>query len=48
MNIQDSLIKLWDSTGIANFVQPVDPNITNSFEQFLHQFGNHLVMKKYQ
>lgn len=39
MNIADSLCKLWESTGIANFVQPVDPNITNGFEQFLHQFG---------
>lgn len=38
MNIADSLYKLWQSTGIANFVQPVDPSITNGFEQFLHQF----------
>ena len=26
MNIVDSLYKLWQSTGIANFIQPVDPN----------------------
>ena len=25
MNIVDSLYKLWQSTGIANFIQPVDP-----------------------
>ena len=39
MNITDSLYKLWQSTGVANFVLPVDPNITSGFEQFLHQFG---------
>ncbi len=44
MNIQDSLMKLWESTGIANFVQPVDPNITNGFEQFLHQFGSPIML----
>ena len=44
MNITDSLMKLWDSTGIANFVQPVDPNITNGFEQFLHQFGSPIML----
>ena len=35
MNLVDSLYKLWQSTGIANFIQPVDSNITNGFEQFL-------------
>ena len=44
MNIADSLYKLWQSTGIANFVQPVDPNITNGFEQFLHQFGSPIMI----
>ena len=39
MNIEESLLKLWKSTGIANFIQPADPTITNSAEQFLHQFG---------
>lgn len=44
MNIADSLYKLWQSTGIANFVQPVDPSITNGFEQFLHQFGSPIMI----
>ena len=44
MNIQDSLLKLWESTGIANFVQAADPNITNGFEQFLHQFGSPIML----
>ena len=44
MNIEESLMKLWESTGIANFVQPVDPNITNGFEQFLHQFGSPIML----
>ena len=39
MNIQDGLMTLWQSTGIANFVKPEDPTITNGFEQILHQFG---------
>ena len=39
MNIQDGLMTLWQSTGIANFVKPEDPTITNAFEQVLHQFG---------
>ena len=29
MNIQDGLMTLWQSTGIANFVKPEDPTITN-------------------
>lgn len=44
MDITESLIKLWNSTGVANFVQPVDPNITNGFEQFLHQFGSPIMI----
>ena len=44
MNLVDSLYKLWQSTGIANFIQPVDPNITNGFEQFLHQFGSPIMI----
>ncbi len=39
MDITESLIKLWNSTGIANFVRPEDPNIASGFEQFLHQYG---------
>ena len=44
MNLAESLEKLWNSTGIANFVLPVDPNITNAFEQFLHQFGSPIML----
>ena len=44
MNIADSLYKLWQSTGIANFVQPADPSITSGFEQFLHQFGSPIMI----
>ena len=44
MNIVDSLYKLWQSTGIANFIQPADPTITSGFEQFLHQFGSPIMI----
>ena len=44
MNLAESLEKLWNSTGIANFVLPADPNITNVFEQFLHQFGSPIML----
>ncbi len=44
MNLAESLEKLWNSTGIANFVLPADPNITNAFEQFLHQFGSPIML----
>ena len=44
MNLAESLEKLWNSTGIANFVLPADPNITNTFEQFLHQFGSPIML----
>ena len=44
MDIQESLNILWNSTGIANFVKPVDPTITNGFEQFLHQFGSPIML----
>ena len=44
MNITESLIKLWESTGIANFVQPADPSIASGFEQFLHQFGSPIML----
>ena len=44
MNIADSLYKLWQSTGIANFVQPADPSITSGFEQFLHQYGSPIMI----
>ena len=44
MNIEESLIKLWESTGIANFIQPADPAITSFAEQFLHQFGSPIML----
>lgn len=39
MNIADIFQQLWQTTGIYNFIKPVDPTITSGFEQFLHQFG---------
>ena len=44
MNIQEGLMTLWQSTGIANFVKPEDPTITNAFEQVLHQFGSPIML----
>ena len=39
MNIQDGLLKLWESTGIMTILKDPDPNITNCVEQFLHVHG---------
>ena len=39
MNVADVFQQLWQSTGIYNFVKPVDPTIESALEQFLHQFG---------
>ena len=39
MNIQDGLLKLWESTGIMTILKAPDPNITNCVEQFLHVHG---------
>ena len=39
MNIEESLSKLWQSTGLANFIQPENANLTSGIEQFLHQYG---------
>ena len=44
MNINEGLITLWKSTGIANFVQPADPTITSGFEQFLHMYGSPIMI----
>ncbi len=44
VNIGEILTQLWHETGLYNFVQPVDPNITNGFEQFLHQFGSPIML----
>ena len=39
MNIQEGLLKLWESTGIMTILKDTDPNITNCVEQFLHVHG---------
>ena len=39
MNIEEGLLKLWNSTGIMNILKEPDPNITNAVEQFLHVHG---------
>ena len=39
MNIQDGLLKLWESTGIMTILKEPDTNITNCVEQFLHVHG---------
>ena len=39
MNLNEVFQQLWLSTGLANFVQPANSEITNGFEQVLHQFG---------
>ncbi|MBE7712127.1 MAG: sodium ion-translocating decarboxylase subunit beta [Cyanobacteria bacterium SIG26] len=44
MDLKEGLLALWQTTGIMNMVQPVDPNITNGFEQFLHQFGHPIML----
>jgi hypothetical protein len=44
MQLTEGLIKLWESTGLYNIVAPADPTITNTTEQFLHQFGNPIML----
>ena len=44
MNISEIFQQLWHTTGLYNFVQPADPNITSAFEQFLHQFGSPIML----
>ena len=39
MNVAEVFQQLWQSTGIYNFIKPVDPTIESALEQFLHQFG---------
>ena len=39
MNIQEGLLKLWESTGIMTILKDPDPNITNGIEQILHIHG---------
>ena len=43
MNLIESLEKLWNSTGIANFIQPADPTLSGA-EQFLHMFGSPIML----
>ena len=44
ISIQDGLLNLWNSTGIVNFVLPADPTIQNCVEQFLHMYGQILMV----
>ena len=44
ISIQDGLLNLWNSTGIVNFVLPADPSIQNCVEQFLHMYGQILMV----
>ena len=39
MNIQEGLLKLWESTGIMTILKDPEPSITNSVEQILHVHG---------
>ena len=44
VSIQDGLNNLWNSTGIVNFVLPADPAIENCVEQFMHMYGQILMV----
>lgn len=44
MIFSEGLLNLWHSTGIYNMVEKADPAITNSVEQFLHQFGHPIML----
>ena len=44
MELVEGLQNLWQSTGIMNFVQPADPNITNVVEQFMHMHGSWIMI----
>ena len=44
MNIQEGLLKLWESTGIMTILNAPDPNITNSVEQILHVHGSWIMI----
>ena len=39
MDIQEGLLKLWESTGIMTILKEPDPSMTNCVEQFLHVHG---------
>ena len=44
VNIGEIFTQLWHETGLYNFVQQPDPNITNAFEQVLHQYGSPIML----
>ena len=44
MELVEGLQNLWQSTGIMNFVQPADPNITSVVEQFMHMHGSWIMI----
>lgn len=44
MIFSEGLLSLWHSTGIYNMVEKADPAITNTVEQFLHQFGHPIML----
>lgn len=44
MEFTEGLLNLWHSTGIYNMVEKADPALTNSVEQFLHQFGHPIML----
>ena len=44
MDVIQGLQNLWNSTGVMNFVQPADPNITNIVEQFMHMHGSWIMI----
>ncbi len=43
MNLAEGFTNLWNSTGIMNFVQSADPDLTG-VEQVLHQFGSPIMI----
>lgn len=44
MILSEGLMQLWQSTGIYNMVEKLDPTITSPVEQFLHQFGHPIML----
>lgn len=44
MDFKEGLLNLWQSTGIYNMVEKVDPSISAPVEQFLHQFGHPIML----
>ena len=44
MNLAEGFLNLWNSTGIMNFIKDADPTITSGVEQFLHVFGQPIMI----